>query len=236
MRQLTSTHKGSYKKVIALLPMKGHSERVPNKNMRYFCGCPLYHAVMKSLLQSKYISKVVINTDSDEIKQDALRFFKGSVIIHDRPESIRGDFVSMNEIISYDIGRLEGEHFLQTHSTNPLLKSKTIDRAIERYFNALTEGYESLFSVTRLQTRLYDSNGRAINHNPDELIRTQDLPPVYEENSCLYIFNRKSFWVKKRRIGENPFMFEIPREEAWDIDEEIDFEIAEFFYKKLHTD
>jgi CMP-N-acetylneuraminic acid synthetase len=223
-------------KILALLPMKGHSERVPNKNMRNFCGRPLYHAVMESLLQSKYISKVVINTDSNEIKQDALRFFKNIIIVHDRPESIRGDFVSMNEIIGYDIEKLEGENFLQTHSTNPLLRTETIDRAVEEYSTVLNEGYDSLFSVTRLQTRLYDTDGRAINHNPDDLIRTQDLPPVYEENSCLYIFSRKSFLKKKRRIGANPFMFEIPREEAWDIDEEIDFEIAEFFYKKLHSD
>jgi CMP-N-acetylneuraminic acid synthetase len=220
-------------KIIALLPMKAHSERIPNKNMRDFCGRPLYHVIMESLLRSKYISKVLINTDSNEIKQDALLFFKDIVIIHDRPESIRGDFVSMNKIIGYDIEKLAGEYFLQTHSTNPLLKTKTIDKAIKKYFQILSKGYDSLFSVTRLQTRLYDSNGRAINHNPDELIRTQDLPPVYEENSCLYIFNRKSFGKKKRRIGENPFMFEIPREEALDIDEETDFEIAEIFYKKL---
>ncbi len=223
-------------KIIALLPMKGHSERIPNKNMRGFCGRPLYHAIMESLLQSKYISKIVINTDSDKIKQNALRFFKDNVIIHDRPESIRGDFVSMNKIISYDIEKLEGEYFIQTHSTNPLLKTDTIDKAIKKYFQILNKGHDSLFSVTRLQTRLYDSEGRAINHNPDELIRTQDLPPVYEENSCLYIFSRESFWKKKRRIGENPFMFEIPREEAWDIDEEIDFEIATFIYKKFYTD
>jgi len=223
-------------KVTALLPMKGHSERVSNKNMRDFCSSPLYHVIMKSLLDSQYISKIVINTDSAVIKEDAMKSLKDDVIIHDRPESICGDFVSMNEIINYDIGLLSGEHFLQTHSTNPLLKTETIDRAIERYFEVLNDGYDSLFSVTRLQTRLYDSNGRAINHNPDKLIRTQDLLPVYEENSCLYIFSRKSFLKKKSRIGENPFMFEIPPKEAWDIDEEIDFEIAEFLYKKLHTD
>jgi len=223
-------------RIVAFLPMKGHSERVPNKNIRNFCGHPLYHAIMKNLLRSKYVSKIVINTDSNEIKQDALRFFKDSVIIHDRPENIRGDFVSMNKIIGYDMEKLEGEYFLQTHSTNPLLKTKTIDKAIEKYFQILNEGYDSLFSVTRLQTRLYDSNGRAINHNPDELIRTQDLSPIYEENSCLYIFSRKSFLKKKRRIGENPFMFEIPPKEAWDIDEQIDFEIAEFFYKKIQSD
>jgi CMP-N-acetylneuraminic acid synthetase len=223
-------------KILALLPMKGHSERVPNKNIRNFCGYPLYHAIMKNLIDSHYISKVVINTDSTIIKEDALKFFKDDVIIHDRPESIQGDFVSMNEIISYDIGRLDGEHFLQTHSTNPLMRAATIDKAIEKYLEIMDKGYDSLFSVTRLQTRLYDTNGRAINHNLNELIRTQDLPPVYEENSCLYIFSRESFWKKKRRIGEKPLMFEIPREESWDIDEGIDFEIAEFLYKKLSKD
>jgi len=216
--------------------MKGHSERVPNKNMRDFCGRPLYHAVMESLLRSAYISKIFINTDGEKIKEDAVKNFKNRIVIHDRHEAIRGDFVSMNEIIENDIERLEGEHFLQTHSTNPLLRTDTIDKAIERYFSSLDEGYDSLFSVTRLQTRLYDGDGRAMNHNPDKLIRTQDLLPVYEENSCLYIFSRNSFLKQKRRIGENPFLFKIPREEAWDIDEDIDFEIAEFLYKKLHTD
>ncbi len=218
-------------KITALLPMKGHSERVPNKNMRNFGGHPLYHAVMRSLLHSRYVSKVVINTDSDRIREDALRFFKDAIIIHERPDRIRGDFVSMNEIIGDDLRRIEGDHFLQTHSTNPLLTTSSIDRAIERYFDALPEGYDSLFSVTRLQTRLYDKAGIPINHNPNELLRTQDLPPVYEENSCLYVFSRGSFALKKRRIGEKPLMFDIPREEAVDIDEELDFRIAESVYK-----
>ncbi len=217
-------------KVVALLPMKGYSERVPNKNMRGFFGVPLYHAVMKSLLDSQHVSYVVINTDSEEIRDDVLQNFKDSVIVHDRPSPICGDFVSMNDIIGYDIEQLKGNHFLQTHSTNPLLKTETIDRAVEKYFEIIDRGYDSLFSVTRLQTRLYDKDGKPINHDPVELLRTQDLPPVYEENSCLYLFSRKSLELKKRRIGEMPFMFEIPREEAVDIDEEMDFEIAAILY------
>jgi CMP-N-acetylneuraminic acid synthetase len=221
-------------KLTALLPMKGNSERVPNKNMRDFYGRPLYHAVMESLRGSVYILKIVINTDSEKIKEDAVKNFENRIVIHDRPEAIRGDFVSMNEIIANDLERLEGEHFLQTHSTNPLLKTATIDRSIERYFKVLDEGYDSLFSVTRLQSRLYNKNGAPINHNPEELLRTQDLRPVYEENSCIYIFNRRGFTGNgKRRAGRKPLMFEIPREEAVDIDEEIDFRVAEFLYKAL---
>ena len=87
--------------------------------------------------------------------------------------------------------------------------------------------YDSLFSVTRMQTRLWDQSGRAINHDPAILLQTQDLPPVYEENSCLYIFKRKTLLAHRNRLGERPMMFEIDPPEAWDIDEELDFQIVE---------
>jgi CMP-N-acetylneuraminic acid synthetase len=84
-----------------------------------------------------------------------------------------------------------------------------------------------LFSVTRLQTRLWDQLGRAINHNPAILLQTQDLPPVYEENSCMYIFTREKLLSRRNRLGERPLMFPIDAAEAWDIDEEIDFQIVD---------
>jgi CMP-N-acetylneuraminic acid synthetase len=92
--------------------------------------------------------------------------------------------------------------------------------------------YDSLFSVTRLQTRLWDQLTRAINHNPAILLQTQDLPPVYEENSCIYIFTRQTLVDRRNRLGERPLMFPISPEEAWDIDELIDFEVTEFFMRK----
>jgi len=218
------------KQVVALLPMKGHSERVPNKNMRDFCGRPLYHWILESLLKSKYVDYVVINTDSPRIADDALRHFDRVKII-ERPKEIQGDSVPMNEVIAYDLSRIEAQHFLQTHSTNPLLKSTTIDNAISTYFESL-EQYDSIFSVTRLQTRLYTSDGRPLNHNPAQLLRTQDLEPIYEENSNLYIFSKTSFMANNRnRLGLNPKMYEIEKLEAIDIDEEEDFILAEVLCK-----
>ena len=85
-----------------------------------------------------------------------------------------------------------------------------------------------MFGVTSVQTRLWDELGRAINHNPAILLQTQDLPPVYEENSCLYIFQRQTLLERRNRLGERPIMFEIDKNEAWDIDEELDFQIVEF--------
>jgi len=222
------------KQLIALLPMKEHSERIPNKNMKGFYSKPLYHRIMEALLESKYIKFVIIDTDSQVIAEDALKNFDRVEIIN-RPKKLRGDFISMNDIIAYDLSQLKGEHFLQTHSTNPLLTTETIDKAIRQYFKNI-EKYDSLFSVTRLQARLYWENGSPINHDPNELIRTQDLSPVFEENSNLYIFSKKSFReAGNKRIGLKPQMFEINKFEAIDIDEPEDFELAKILYKLRGT-
>jgi N-acylneuraminate cytidylyltransferase len=221
--------------LVALLPMKGHSERVPNKNLKSFNGKPLYHAIVKTLQNCGAVSQVIINTDSELIKTDALDTFGNFIIIHNRPTEICGDFVSMNEIIHYDIEKHGGEHFLQTHSTNPVITNTTIQQAVDTYFNSLTR-YDSLFSVTRLQTRLYWQDGTAVNHNPAELLRTQDLPPLFEENSNFYIFSKHSFiQAGKKRIGLTPQMFEVNKIEAVDIDNPEDFIIAEQLYKLNHT-
>lgn len=215
--------------------MKGNSERVPNKNLKDFAGKPLYHRTMEVLLRSKYIDKVIVNTDSEVIKKDLLAYFPDNTIIIDRPKEIVGDFVSMNKIIDYDIHKVTADFYIQTHSTNPLLKTASVDSAIEKMILVSKEGvYDSIFSVTRLQTRLYKRNGQPFNHNPEELLRTQDLEPLYEENSNFYIFTKESFEKSgSKRIGNHPFMFEIDKIEAVDIDEPQDFVIAETLYKLL---
>ena len=216
----------SQQKVIALLPMKRHSERVPEKNIRPFCGRPLYHHVMATLLECPLIERVYIDTDSEGIARDATEHFKERVGIIWRPPAICGDFVSMNVIIGHDLSQVTGDSFLQTHSTNPLLTSATIQTAIERFFSP--GDHDSLFSVTRIQMRLYDRDGNPINHDPREMLRTQDLEPVYAENSNFYVFSRRSFARCGRRIGQRPILFEIPKTEAIDIDDLEDFQLAEY--------
>jgi CMP-N-acetylneuraminic acid synthetase len=225
-----SSRKGNLMKISALLPMKGHSERVPNKNMRMFNCRPLYHCVAEVLEASRHITDFIINTDSQVIAEDAVKNFS-KVRIVERPLELIGDFVPMNDIIKHDLSVTEGDHFLQTHSTNPLLTTSTLDKAIDDYFNFLGT-HDSIFSVTRLQTRLYWQSGEPVNHNPLELLRTQDLPPVFEENSNLYLFSKSSFAkAGNKRIGLKPKMFEMNKLEAVDIDEEEDFRLAELLYE-----
>src|SRR6056297_678317 len=217
-------------KVNVLLPMKGHSERVPNKNLKSFNDSPLYHAIINVLLNSKLVDGIYVNTDSKDIIDDINENFSEVNIIH-RPIEIQGDHVSMNKIIDYDLSNIDGDYFLQTHSTNPLLEVSTIDKAIEFYFANLDK-YDSVFSVTMWQTRLYWKDGSPINHDPKELIRTQDLTPVFEENSNFYLFSKESFnRAGKKRIGIKPAMFEVGKIESIDIDEQEYFQIAEILYK-----
>jgi len=210
--------------VKALIFMKWHSQRLPKKNIKDLCGEPLFYWIFKSLTESKYVSEIILNTYSTRIKELVLRNF--DVTMHERPDYlIEIDENEANRIIEHDIDLVEGEHFIQTHSTNPLLTTQTIDNAIEKYFEVLEE-YDSLFSVTPVRDRFYTDNGNGINHSPNDLEKTQNLEPVYKENSCIYLFSKSSFNKHRNRIGERPYLFPTKRYESIDIDTLTDFRIA----------
>lgn len=216
--------------VAAFVPMKGHSERVPGKNLRPLAGRPLYRWIVDALRASGEVRRIVVDTDSERIADDVGATYGDDVEIVWRPQHLRGDLVAMHDILAHDVSTVPEDLFLQTHSTNPLLRPETIADAI-RTFRAATE-HDSLFSVTRLQTRLYDRDGQPINHDPRELLRTQDLPPVYEENSNIYLFTREAILATGRRVGLSPQLYEMPAQEAVDIDEEFDFQLAELLAER----
>ena len=216
---------------VALLPMKAHSARVSGKNFRQFAGKPLFRWILDSLLEVEDIDAVIINTDAREILAEnglADGYADGRVIIRDRKAEICGDFVSMNLVLADDIAAIEADSYVMTHTTNPLLSSATIAEALRQYQAKAKNGEaDSLFTVNKIQTRFYRVDGSAINHDPDNLIRTQDLEPWFEENSNLYIFSRESFAKTQARIGEQPMMFETPPMESLDIDDQPQWDQAE---------
>ncbi len=210
--------------------MRHHSQRVPGKNYRPLAGKPLYQHIIETLLAVPEITTILVDTDSEPV-MEGLRANFPQVKIIQRPETLRAPEIPMNEILAYDTAQIEADFYLQTHSTNPLLRPETLSRAIQKFL-AVYPAFDSMFSVTRWQTRLYDQLTRPINHNPAILLQTQDLPPVYEENSCFYLFTRPNLLARRNRMGERPLMFEIPRLEAVDIDEEADFEIADLLMRR----
>lgn len=216
--------------LVALVPMRHHSKRVPGKNYRELAGRPLYSYILDTLQEVKGIEAIVVDTDSSVLRE-VIKTRYPQVQLIDRPQHLIPGTTPMNEILLHDVGQVESEIYLQTHSTNPLLRPETIRAALKEFRDNLPTS-DSLFSVTRLQTRLWDREGRPLNHDPAILKRTQDLEPVYEENSCLYIFERETILRCKNRIGETPRMFEIPRDESLDIDTEMDLELVEAFLRQ----
>ncbi len=119
-------------RIVALVPMRHHSERVPGKNYRLFAGKPLYHQIINNLLNCDLISEVVIDTDSPIIMEDASQYFPEVRLIQ-RPENLTDDSTPMNDVILHDVLQVQSDFYLQTHSTNPLLSASTISRAINDF-------------------------------------------------------------------------------------------------------
>ena len=214
-------------KIVALLPMKANSERVKGKNFREFNGKPLFRWILDSMLAVEEIDQVVINTDARQILAENGLTDSNRVLIRDRKPEICGDMVSMNLVLADDVENVDADVYLMTHTTNPLLKSDTIRRALTIFRSALLKGTaDSLFTVDKIQTRFYRSDCSPVNHDPANLVRTQDLEPWFEENSNLYIFNRESFAKTNARIGIKPMLFESPKFESIDIDTPEDWNFA----------
>jgi CMP-N-acetylneuraminic acid synthetase len=212
-------------KTSAIVPMRHTSERVPGKNYRLLGGRPLYHRIVATLLSVDAVDEVVIDTDSPTIRADVADTFP-SVRVLERPEHLRAGETPMNEVLLNTLDSLDADLVVQTHATNPFLRPRTVAAALQRLQGA-AGSYDSLFSVSRIQARLWSAAGEPLNHDPAVLLRTQDLAPVFLENSCLYVFPPQVLRALRNRIGARPLMFEIPMAEALDIDEEHDFRLAE---------
>lgn len=219
--------------LVALLPMKGNSERVKGKNFKMFCGKPLYRWVLDTLISCHEIDLIVINTDARDILINASLPSSKKILIRDRPREIQGDFVSMNKIIENDLDNINADTYLMTHTTNPFLSLQTIKNALITYKKEISNNKDSLFSVNSYQTRFYKKDGNPINHNLSELKRTQDLEIWYEENSNLYLFSKYSFDKTKNRIGKYPILYETPKYESFDIDTVEDWNYAELIMKTI---
>lgn len=212
------------KRTVAIVPMRHNSERVPGKNYRPLAGIPLYHHIVRTLRSVPEIDLVVIDTDSDFIIEDSARHFPDVTVLL-RPQHLRDGAIAMNDVLLNTLEQIDADVVLQTHSTNPFLKAETVSAAL-RLFADPGRNFDSVFSVTRLQARLWDAQTQPVNHDPSVLLRTQDLAPLFIENSCFFIFTPESLRERGNRIGSRPLMVEMAALEAVDIDIEADFALA----------
>ncbi len=217
--------------MIAIVLMKESSSRVPQKNHRLMCGMPLFYYILMTLQKCKEVDNIIVNTDSEWLGNYVNKFFP-EVKVYERPDYMKEEFDSTGRYIFADIFKWQmdqlpkEEHFLHVHTTNPHLKSETIDKAIQAYY-LQSPIYDSVFGVTKKYIRLFDKNAKPLLHDARKMERSQDLEPVFEDNSTIYVFSRSSFAYNNNRIGKNPYMFEMSAIEAIDIDWEEDWLIAE---------
>ena len=176
-------------KIVAIVPIKNHSARIPDKNFKLFNGKPLYYWIIEKLISINEIEKIIINTDSTRILNNKEILSHNKIILRKRKKNLVGDHVSVNKIICDDINSIDSDIYLMTHTTNPLLEISTIRKCIKEYMKRInSKKFDSLFTVNKILDRLYDNNFNSLNHKKYELIRTQDLPNIFQENSNLYIF------------------------------------------------
>jgi len=219
-------------KFTALLPIKSESQRVPNKNFKILNNKTLFMWILEKLVSINEIDQIIINTDAvRKVRSKLGNKINKKIFIKQRIHKLKGNKVPMNKIIEHDLKDSKNENIIMTHATNPLLTKSFIVKCIAKYKNSVKKNYDSLVTFDQLYGRFFDHNLKPINHRTGQLIQTQDLKPLYFENSNLYLFSVKSFKKKNNRIGNKPDFIISPKEISLDIDNKEDWKIAEKLIK-----
>ena len=211
----------------ALIPVRSGSQRVKNKNIAPFAGTNLLKIKIKQLLRIPELDGVVVNSNSDEMLEIARSLGAETV---KRDEYFATSSVAISEVYENMAQNMDCDTILFADATNPLLKDETIHRAINLYNNFQDE-YDSVMTATPVKLFMY-YEGKPINYTEDKKPRSQDLPNILALNSALHILPRILMEKKKSIVGYKPYLLPIDRVEATDIDDQIDFDFAEFMYKK----
>jgi len=213
------------KKVVAFVPIKLNSQRLPNKNILPILGNPLCWHILNTLTQVKYIDETYVYCSDETIKN----YIPEKVIYLKREERLDGNLVKGFDIYESFINDVDADVYILAHTTSPFLKTITIESALEKMLN---EGYDSTFSAQRIQTFTW-YKGKPINYDLNDVPRTQDMEPIYVETSGFFMFEKEVFTEYRRRIGFKPYIQEIDSVEAVDIDTKEDYEFALLISKNL---
>lgn len=212
-------------KIVGMIPIKLNSERVKGKNVRRFSdGKPLMAFIQEALVSSELVDEVYVYCSDEAICDylvEGVKFLK-------RPIFLDGNDANCNDIIREFIKEVDADLYVVSHATAPFTSTESIDRCIRAVADG--RGYDSAFTVERLQTFLWSSEG-PINFDPSHFPRTQDLDPLYLETSGAFVFPKRIFEKYGRRVGVKPCLVEVKPEEGCDIDTEFDMRVAQALYR-----
>lgn len=213
-------------KTVAVVPMKLNNTRLPQKNTKPFTnGRPLCCYILKTLLSIDKIDEVFVYCSNEKICD----FIPSGVKYLKRSASLDTDTTSMNEVLSAFANDVFADVYVMTHTTAPFISAESIEKGIDAVLSGMND---SAFAAKKLQDFLW-KNGTPFNYSLENIPRTQDLEPLYQETSGFYIYERHVITELGRRIGQSPFIVEVNEIEAVDIDEKEDFEIADAVYNHI---
>lgn len=213
-------------KTVALIPIKLGSKRVPGKNIKpFFDGTPLMSFIQRACLEAGNIDEVYIYCSDESV----IPYVLPGVKFLQRPEYLNGDNINANDFIREFMKTVKADIYVNAHTTSPFAKPETIAECVDKVKSG---EYDSAFCAESLRTFMWQ-DGKPINFDPNHFPRTQDLPLIYGETSIAYVFTKESFLKHNRRLGSHPYIKEVGKIEAMDIDYPEDFEIADAIYKEL---
>lgn len=214
-------------KTVAIVPMKLNNSRLPQKNTKQFTnGHPLCWYILSTLLKVEKIDEVYVYCSNKKIKEyipEGVKYLK-------RSEALDTDQTKMNEVLKEFAKDVPADVYVMTHTTAPFISKESIKKGLDAVLSGM---HDSSFAAKKLQDFLW-KDGRPFNYELDNIPRTQDLPPLYEETSGFYIYISSVINELGRRIGESPYIVEVSEIEAIDIDEKEDFEIADAIYNHIY--
>lgn len=213
-------------KVIAVVPMKLNNRRLPQKNTKPFTnGKPLCYYILSTLLSIPEIDNVYVYCSNPDIQN----YIPEGVVYLKRSESLDQDTTKMNEVLQSFAKDVPADVYVMTHTTAPFISADSIREGI---LHVLEGKYDSSFAAKKIQDFLW-KDGKPVNYSLDNIPRTQDLEPLFEETSGFYIYNTDVMTKLNRRIGDNPFVVEVSEIESIDIDEPDDFQIADAVFNHI---
>lgn len=224
-----------YLNILAIIPARGGSKGLPRKNVLPLLGEPLIAYTIKEAKKSKYITRIIVTTDDDEIAGISLKY--GAEVPFRRPKELAGDNTSTNDVIEHVLNVIVKEEeklpdiICLLQCTSPLRTVSDIDSTIEKM---LKTNSDSAVAVCEVESNPYWTNifeGERLEYFLEEgknITRRQDLPKIYEINGAVYVARTESF--KKYKTLETPNMtgYVMEKEKSIDIDTLIDFKMAEF--------
>lgn len=205
-------------KVVAFVPIKLNSQRLPHKNILPIAGHPLCWHLCNTLLKVNNIDEVYVYC-SDERVSD---YIPEGVILKKRDKKLDGNLVKGFDIYRSFISEVDADVYVLAHTTSPFIKQESIDNALK---HIVSGSNDSAFSAEKIQTFAWYKD-KPINYDLNDVPRTQDLEPIWVETSAFFMFKKEIFTDYNRRIGFNPYIQEVSGIEAIDIDEKKDYDLA----------